>query len=261
MSKKIIDRYIWLIETVAKAGEDGISFKDINKRWCRTELSGKESYPLRTFHNHRNEISDIFNIDIVCNPVFNTYYVDVKKLRRIRSKSNKLLLSFLAGLVGDDGFCADEFDEPKEDVKTQNIVEPETVEPKIIEPKIVEPKEEKLPEIAKESYPAEWDNNPIEIQIQVYEQIKEIIKLEPIHPSQRELSKTAKSLIISLMIEPTESFKQLVMSYGEQMEIISPNSLRKEITDMFGSAVKRYTETKPAKKKKDEKNDGIIELW
>lgn len=119
MSKKIIDRYVWLIETVAKAGDDGITYKDINKHWMRSKLSNGEQYPIRTFHNHRGEISDIFSIVIACNSVNNTYYVDTQNLKRSRSKSSKLMLSFLAGLIQDI-----EVEETTETVKPVEPIQP-----------------------------------------------------------------------------------------------------------------------------------------
>ncbi|MDR2084219.1 MAG: WYL domain-containing protein [Bacteroidales bacterium] len=245
MSKKIIDRYIWLIETVVKAGEDGITYKDINKRWMKAAISNGEKYPLRTFHNHRSEISTIFNIDIACNSVTNTYYIDLKKLRKRHSKSNKLLLSFLAGL------SQDTIDyEETDDINVIEAKKEKTVK-KVID---------KDTNISNE-LTNELDSNPIEIQLQIYSPLKEQIKSNPIHHSQKEISSTSSSIIISLLLNPSDSFNQLILSYGDQAEILSPNSLRKDITDIIGKAMKRYTAAKPAKKKKEEKDDGIIELW
>lgn len=54
MAKGLFDRYIWLIDTIYRAGK--ITFEEINKRWLRTEMSNGEEIPLRTFHNHRKAI-------------------------------------------------------------------------------------------------------------------------------------------------------------------------------------------------------------
>ena len=44
MAKGLFDRYIWLIDTIYRAGK--ITFEEINKRWLRTEMSnGEESKP------------------------------------------------------------------------------------------------------------------------------------------------------------------------------------------------------------------------
>lgn len=65
MAKGLFDRYIWLIDTIYRAGK--ITFEEINKRWLRTEMSNGEEIPLRTFHNHRKAIETMFDINIECN--------------------------------------------------------------------------------------------------------------------------------------------------------------------------------------------------
>ena len=71
-----IRRYIWLVDTLHLAGTEGLSFKQINDKWVRNSyLSDGKDYPLRTFHNHRLEIENIFNILILCNKSTNHYYI------------------------------------------------------------------------------------------------------------------------------------------------------------------------------------------
>ena len=65
MAKGLFDRYIWLIDTIYRAGK--ITFEEINQRWLRTEMSNGEETPLRTFHNHRKAIETMFDINIECN--------------------------------------------------------------------------------------------------------------------------------------------------------------------------------------------------
>ena len=65
MVKDLLRRYIWLVDTVYRAGR--LTFEEINERWRRTDMSGGEDLPLKTFHNHRHAIADIFGIDIECN--------------------------------------------------------------------------------------------------------------------------------------------------------------------------------------------------
>lgn len=72
MVKDLFSRYIWLVETVYRAGR--LTFEEINERWLRTDMSGGEDLPLKTFHNHRQAIADIFGIDIECNRKGGYYY-------------------------------------------------------------------------------------------------------------------------------------------------------------------------------------------
>ena len=75
MVSELIKKYIWLIDTVSKEGDRGITFSEINDRWERTEMSGGESYAWRTFQNHREQIADVFGVEIACRKSDNAYYI------------------------------------------------------------------------------------------------------------------------------------------------------------------------------------------
>ena len=76
MTKDLIRRYIWLIDTINQAGEEGISFSNISDKWERnTLLSGGEKYAWRTFMNHRDDILELFGIKIACRKSTNSYYI------------------------------------------------------------------------------------------------------------------------------------------------------------------------------------------
>ncbi len=64
MAKDLFNRYIWLVDTIYQA--DGITFEEINEKWTRNSMSGGEDIPLKTFHNHRKAIEEIFDINIIC---------------------------------------------------------------------------------------------------------------------------------------------------------------------------------------------------
>jgi len=73
MAKNKINNLIWLVDTIYR--NRNISFADINHKW---RLGDKErtDIPLRTFHNHRRDIEDMFDINIECDKRTNAYYVD-----------------------------------------------------------------------------------------------------------------------------------------------------------------------------------------
>ena len=64
MGKELFSRYVWLLETIHRAGK--ITFEGINARRLRSELSGGETLSLRTFHHHRDAIEELFDINIEC---------------------------------------------------------------------------------------------------------------------------------------------------------------------------------------------------
>lgn len=61
----LFNRYVWLVDTIYQAGR--ITFEEINERWMRSQLNETgEEIPLRTFHNHRKAIEQVFDINIEC---------------------------------------------------------------------------------------------------------------------------------------------------------------------------------------------------
>ena len=72
MTRDLFDKYIWLVDTIYRA--EKITFEEINKRWLRSRLSEGEDIPLRTFHNWRKAIEQIFDININCNRKAGYYY-------------------------------------------------------------------------------------------------------------------------------------------------------------------------------------------
>lgn len=75
MNQQSFKRYIWLIDTVYQSGKEGITFEKVCQKWQESELSKGKNYPLRTFHNHRKEVKDVFNVNIRCRKSTNSYYI------------------------------------------------------------------------------------------------------------------------------------------------------------------------------------------
>lgn len=72
----ILNKYIWLIDTVSRAGSNGITFEEISRKYQYADaISGGSAYNIRTFHNHKNDIADIFGIEIVCDTEGYRYYI------------------------------------------------------------------------------------------------------------------------------------------------------------------------------------------
>ena len=64
MARDLFNRYIWLVDTIHRAGK--ITLQEINSKWLRNSMSGGVELPLKTFHNHRKAIEEIFDINIAC---------------------------------------------------------------------------------------------------------------------------------------------------------------------------------------------------
>ena len=74
-SVRLIRRYVWLVETIRRAGK--LSLEEINNKWTHSTLHDEEGgLPERTFHRHREAISNIFGIEICCDRSNgNVYYI------------------------------------------------------------------------------------------------------------------------------------------------------------------------------------------
>ena len=64
MAKDLFNRYLWLVDTIYRAGT--ITLDEINRKGLQCEMSNGEEIPNRTFHNHRKAIEELFDINIEC---------------------------------------------------------------------------------------------------------------------------------------------------------------------------------------------------
>ncbi len=72
---RVLSKYIWLAELINR--KPYIKFHDINNAWLKSSLNDdKSSLPIRTFHNHREEIRNILRINIACHKASNSYYIE-----------------------------------------------------------------------------------------------------------------------------------------------------------------------------------------
>ena len=62
MAKNLLNKYVWLVETIYKAKK--ISYEEINQRWLDNDLSEGNPLPLRTFHKWRIAIEEMFGLII-----------------------------------------------------------------------------------------------------------------------------------------------------------------------------------------------------
>lgn len=74
MSKNLINKYVWLVETLYNAKK--ITLKEINRKWSQTELSEGEEIPRRTFNNWKNAAEEMFGLVIMCDKHDDCYYIE-----------------------------------------------------------------------------------------------------------------------------------------------------------------------------------------
>ena len=66
MISKTFNRYIWLLNTLLQHKQ--LSYEEINALWVGSCLGDGVSLPLRTFHQHKSAVEELFGIEIKCNP-------------------------------------------------------------------------------------------------------------------------------------------------------------------------------------------------
>ena len=91
MVPELVDKYIWLLQTIIDAGPAGLSFAEIARRWC--DRYGVRSYPRRTFLSHREAIESLFGVPILCNRSTNRYAVESGPEAMDRRQSTDWLIS------------------------------------------------------------------------------------------------------------------------------------------------------------------------
>lgn len=63
----VLKKYTWLVGTLKRAGDKGLTLEQIGDRWNATEeLHEEGAFARRSFHRHRIEIMDLFGIEIEC---------------------------------------------------------------------------------------------------------------------------------------------------------------------------------------------------
>ena len=76
MVTALLQKYIWLVQTFVRAGEQGLTLGELSDRW---EDRFDSPYSRRTFNNHREAVEEVFGIRIECNRSTNRYFIGYSK--------------------------------------------------------------------------------------------------------------------------------------------------------------------------------------
>ena len=75
MAANLLGRYVWLMDVLRRYKR--LTFQEINELWQESGLGYGEELPLKTFHNHKKAIKDIFDVYIECDRKDGyRYYID-----------------------------------------------------------------------------------------------------------------------------------------------------------------------------------------
>ncbi|MBE6334247.1 MAG: WYL domain-containing protein [Bacteroidales bacterium] len=93
MISKTFNRYIWLMNTLLQYKQ--VTFEEINALWKESCLGDGTPLPLRTFHQHKNAVEELFGVEIKCDASNGyRYYVSNPETLKNNTTRKWLLNSF-----------------------------------------------------------------------------------------------------------------------------------------------------------------------
>jgi hypothetical protein len=295
----VLKKYTWLVGTLMRAGDKGLTLEQIGDRWNATEeLHEEGAFARRSFHRHRSEIMDLFGIEIEC-------YVDSGQYRyRLADDGGReYFRQWMMDSIAVNHVVAD-----SREAAQYILVEP--TDSRMLPLLLEALKEQRTLNFTYQPY---WSESPysysgvqpyalkmferrwyliarrdgeyrifaldrmtkVELQDETYKRdpkfdmekmfdgtygiiVKEEIPVEsirlkvdayqanylrslPLHNSQHELKHTEEYSIFSLRVRPTYDFKQKILSLGSTVEVLQPESFRKEIAEELKNTLKQYT--------------------
>lgn len=295
----VLKKYTWLVGTLMRAGDKGLTLEQIGDRWNATEeLHEEGAFARRSFHRHRSEIMDLFGIEIEC-------YVDSGQYRyRLADDGGReYFRQWMMDSIAVNHIVAD-----SREAAQYILVEP--TDSRMLPLLLEALKEQRTLNYTYQPY---WSESPcsysgvqpyalkmferrwyliarrdgeyrifaldrmtkVELQEETYKRnpkfdmekmfegtygiiVKEEIPVEsirlkvdayqanylrslPLHNSQHELKHTEEYSIFSLRVRPTYDFKQKILSLGSTVEVLQPESFRKEIAEELKNTLKQYT--------------------
>jgi hypothetical protein len=298
MAKNLFNRYIWLVDTLYRLGP--ITYKEISERWQRNEeMSEGKQLPLRTFHNHRQEIEMMFDINIECDKQ-NRYFIDnaddiqrggvrtwllntfavnnlINESHKIKNRilfeqipSGQQYLTPIIEAMSDgrcitmtyqsfwhpephdvvlEPYCVKVFRQrwyvigcsvKQKVIRTYSLDRIQRIE--IMEQSFKLPKSFDSTAYFANSFGiiVEQEVPPCVVKLKAYDKQADYIRTLPLHASQQEIEKSDEYSVFSYYIAPTFDFVQEILSRGNEVEVLSPERLRREIVDKAAQIVERY---------------------
>lgn len=309
MIDSLIKRYIWLIQTIRDAGENGIPFSEIQNKWDKASANDNHT-PLisRTFHNHRNAILLQFGIEIKCNMSRENsyYYIDKSDLEGntivtwlINSMATESLLMDMKNIHGK--VLLEHIPEGQEffPVISQALqqdlrlllsyksfhLNTQTYTEVLIEPLClklfkrrwyllahnVEKNAKRIyaldrisqlkPTNQKFTYPQNFNpeaffadffgiatdsiintQTPIKVILKTYREFSLYLLSLPLHHSQRLIEEGDDYKIFEYRLIPTFDFMQELLSHGDYVMIVEPQSIRDKMYCLARNILKAYSE-------------------
>lgn len=101
MKREYLRKYLWLINLIRRS--ESLTFEQISRAWSESSINIDDTVlALRTFHNHRDDIHNLFGIRVACDRSTNRYYIEEADAPATRLKLWMLDQLTMAHLVKPD---------------------------------------------------------------------------------------------------------------------------------------------------------------
>ncbi len=286
MAANPIKRYFWLVDTIYRHAP--LSFKEIAERWKQSSLydNDRKGLAIRTFHNHREAVEELFHVRIVCDERTNKYYIENQGELAKNGLSSWLLNAFsMSNILAESQSLGNRIHVEEIPSAQHHLTEllsamrenrcvKVTYQPfaaeapfeLLLQPLFVKlydrrwylyankPSDEKIKlyaldrmhavKVQDERFvlPADFDPEaytrnafgvaiydeiaPCTIRIRANGGLAAYLRTLPLHASQREVATTNRYAEFEYFVAPTQEFYLKLMSYGRQIEVLSPERVR-----------------------------------
>lgn len=297
-----LKKYIWLVDTLMRSGEKGLTMEQIGNRWNADDSMHDEgAFAKRSFHRHRNEIKDLFGIEIESygnghefryriaddgkNNYFRRWMMNSIAVNRIVTDSQDMA-QYVALESYHDASLSTLLQAMKELHMVSFTYNPYWAEKPLLyynfKPHALKMferrwyligcygsnKEQRIfaldrisdCELQEDTYRRDPKFNledmfdgvygiivdedmPVEsIWLKVDPYQANYLRSLPLHRSQNEIGERDGYPVFSLRVQPTFDFKQKLLSMGSSVEVMKPESLRKEMQEEIKAMLLKYPE-------------------
>ena len=106
MAKNVINKYIWIVDTIQRYGR--ITREELNNLWVKSSLSDGSPMSRRSFYNYRQAIAEMFNIEIENDTSTYEYYIAYDNSEQSSKMLNLLLdTASMSGMLRDSHDVSD----------------------------------------------------------------------------------------------------------------------------------------------------------
>ena len=287
----ILNKYIWIVDTLYQAGERGISLKELNEKWIQNEsLSYGEPIPRQTFDRWKGNILDMLGVIIECHTKGGyRYYIEnpeilsndrlsrwlldtyttANNLSKHASLHNRILveeipsnrdfLAFIINAMKDNTvvvltyknfitekensfpicpYCLKMFQKrwytlalSVHENKLRIYALDRIVNAQLTEQHFILPKDFDAKEYFASYFGMVLDETVKEqrIILRAYKPHQNYLRTLPLHPSQKEIYTCDAYADFELSLRPTYDFAMELLHAGALVEVLEPESLRKQM--------------------------------